>query len=158
MAFLDKDTIRYTRARNTVIVDEAPIAPSNTIYVGGAVCFNSSGSLVAASSSAGFRPAGICSAILNESGAPISVGTGNSAGTVKAQFEYNHEALFAYTSATGSYLMAGKNIFINTDNDMTDTTGSGAAAARQKFGSIAEFNGSLTSVWVAVRKFGDSDA
>ena len=159
MTALSSDSIRDSRVRNNVAEDTASVATSATVFVGSLLMFDALGRLRAATPSAARRPAGVCTGIVNESGTPIASATGNAAGTIKATFEYDLEVLVNVATAARTQANLNKNVFILTDNDVTDTTGAGTASLRIKIGSLTQFaNSAKSQAWIAVRKLGDADA
>lgn len=157
---LSADAMRDTRARNNVQKARAAIKTSSTVYVGSLLAFTTLGRVQAAAAAASLRPAGVCTAIVNESGASITAGTGNAGGTIYAEYEWGHEVLVAVKTAARTLINLGKNVFISDDDAVTDTTGAGTAAVRVKIGSITEFDNTSTkaTAWMAVRVYGDADA
>ena len=164
MAAISADALRDSRNRNSVKQETFPIKTSVTLYIGEAVAFSTLNRLTTGAAAASLRPAGVVTAFVNESGLPITAGTGNAGGTVKATIEWGCEFLFTILTAAATYVNVGKNVFLANNNEMTDTTAAGTAAVRVKFGSIAGFAltaagaPTKTSAWVAVRVYGDADA
>lgn len=158
MAAITADKIRDERAVSQKVETILPIKTSSTVYVGGLANISTLNRVVNATAAASERFGGLVEEIINDSGNVISAGTGNTAGTVKARISWGHEVLIAVRTAAQTYTNHGKNVFVSTNNDVTDTTGAGTAAVRVKVGMIAEFNGAKTEAWVALRRYGDTDA
>lgn len=158
MAAVTADTIRAERAVEDKVETILPIKTASTVYVGALANISTLNRLVNATAAASERPGGIVEEIINDSGSVISAGTGNTAGTVKARISWGHEVLMAVRTAAATYANHGKNVFVSNNNEVTDTTAAGTAGVRVKIGSIAEFNGAKTEAWIALRRYGDTDA
>lgn len=160
MAALSADKIRDERSIDGKTEATFALATSATVYVGSLVNFNTAGRVVAASAAASRRFAGVVEYGINETSSAISAWTGNTAGTVKVRVAWGHEVLMDVKTAARTFTNLGKNVFISTDNDVTDTTGAGTAAVRVKVGALTEFTDTTNKdeAWVALRVFGDTDA
>lgn len=159
MAALSADATRDYRGTDNLREEVFSVATSATLYIGSLCVFDTNGRVRAASAAASRRPAGVCTGVINESGSQITAITGNAGGTVKVKVAWGHEVLCNVLTAARTNVNLGKNVFIGTDNDVTDTTGAGTAAVRIKIGSITEFTNSAKSeAWVALRVYGDADA
>lgn len=161
MAALSADKIRDERATQTKKSATFAIKTSATLYVGSLAAFTTAGRVQAAAAAASIRPAGVIERIIDQTttAGGVSAGTGNTAGTVKALVSWNHEVLVDIKTAARTYANLGKNLFISTDNDVTDTTGAGTAGVRVKIGSLSEItNSSKSEGWLALRVYGDADA
>ena len=158
MAAITADKIRDERAVAQKVETILPIKTASTVYVGGLANISTLNRVVNATAAASERFGGLVEEIINDSGSVISAGTGNTAGTVKARISWGHEVLMDVRTAARTYANHGKNVFVSNNNDVTDTTAAGTAAVRVKIGMIAEFNGVKTEAWVALRRYGDTDA
>jgi hypothetical protein len=160
MAALTADKIRDSRNVQNKTESTFSIATASTLYVGSLANFNTAGRVVAATAAASRRFAGVVEEIVNESANAISAATGNTAGTIKARIAWGHEVLVDVKTAARTFSNLGKNVFISTDNDVTDTTGAGTAAVRVKVGALTEMvdRTNKDEAWIALRVFGDTDA
>jgi hypothetical protein len=158
MAALSADKIRDDKPSGKQY-REVAIKTSATLFVGSIAAFTTAGRVQASAAATGLRPAGVIEAILNDTGAVLSTGTGNTAGTVKARVAWGHQVLVDIRTAARTYANLGKNVFALTDNEVTDTTAAGTALVRVKIGSLTEFtNSSKSEGWLALRVYGDADA
>lgn len=158
MAALSADAIRDFKNVEAQVTETFAIKTSATLYVGSLAAFTTIGRVQAAAAATGLRPAGVVTEIVNESGSLISAATGNAGGTVKAKIAWGHEVLVDVKTAARTFANLGKNVFISTDNEVTDTTGAGTTAVRVKIGSMVELNAAKTQAWIALRVYGDTDA
>lgn len=155
---LSADATRNSRGLNNKRVETFAIRTSSTLYIGSLAAFTTLGRVQAAAAATGLRPAGVVEAIINESGASITAGTGNAGGTVKAQVAWGHEVFVTIRTAARTFINLNKNVFIADDDNVTDTTAAGTALVRVKIGSITEMNSGKTAGWLALRVYGDADA
>jgi hypothetical protein len=160
MAALTADKTREERSIDGKTEGVFSLATSSTVYVGSLANFNTAGRVVAATAAASRRFAGVVEAVINETTSALSAATGNTAGTVKVRVSWGHEVLMDVKTAARTFSNLGKNVFVSTDNDVTDTTGAGTAAVRVKIGALTEFTDRTNKdeAWVALRVFGDTDA
>lgn len=159
MAAVTADRLTDTRNLNNKSTEVIAITTSNTVYVGALVnIVSSTGRVASATAAASRRPGGIVEAILNDSGAVISAGTGNTAGTIKARVAWGHEVLVNVLTAARTFANLGKNVFIADNASVTDTTAAGTATLRVKLGMLTQFGASTATGWVALRVYGDADA
>jgi hypothetical protein len=160
MAALTADKVRDERAINGKTEGIFSLATSSTVYVGSLANFNTAGRVVAATAAASRRFAGVIEAIVNETASGLTAATGNTAGTVKVRVSWGHEVLMDVKTAARTFANLGKNVYVSTDNDVTDSTGAGTAAVRVKVGALTEFTDRTNKdeAWVALRVFGDADS
>lgn len=160
MAAVTADRMSRERDVHLKCQDTKAIATAATIYVGAMVDkILATNRLTNADNVADHRFAGICEKIINDSGSVISAGTGNTGGTVKAVYSYGHTVLLNVRTAARTYDNINKNVFCDTNNEVTDTTGAGTAGLRVSVGYIVEFEASnLSTAWVALRRFSSADA
>jgi hypothetical protein len=139
MTAVTADQLPIERATLKAVDDVAPITTSNTVYVGTLVNFVTSTGRVCSGTAAASRTfAGECIEILNETGASLSAGTGNTGGTVKARYRWGHELLLAIGTATRTFTNYGKTVTVK-DNATVGGTGVGTAAVRVTVGVLSQF-------------------
>jgi len=139
MTAVTADQLLIERANNEVIEDIVAITTNNTVYVGTLLNFVTSTGRVASATAAASRSfAGVCMEILNDSGSPLTAGTGNTGGTVKARFRWNHEVLMNVRTATRTFTNLGKTVTV-LDNVTVGGTGVGTAGVRVTVGTLASF-------------------
>jgi tartrate dehydratase beta subunit/fumarate hydratase class I family protein len=158
MAAITADKIRDSRSIQNKIEDTFTVRTADTVYVGALVNFDTGGRVQSATAAASKRFAGVVEEIVNETGSALSAGTGNTAGTVKARVAWGHEVWVAVKTAARTFANLGKNVFISTNDDVTDTTAAGTATLRVKVGQLTSLNSAKTHGYVALRVFGDADA
>lgn len=160
MAALSADKIRDERSISKKTSAAFSVATSSTVYIGSLANFNTAGRVVAATAAASRRFAGVVEQVINDTSSALSAATGNTAGTVKVVVSWGHEVLVDVETAARTFANLGKNVFISTDNDVTDTTGAGTAAVRVKVGQLTDFTDRTNKdeAWIALRVFGDTDA
>lgn len=159
MAANTTDRSPIARKLDVAIYDEAPIATSATVYCGNLVNFNAAGRLVDATAATSRRFAGMLVEILNDSGAIVSAGTGNTGGTVKGKFRFNCEELLDVKTGMRTTTNLGKIVYVS-DNHTIDGTAVGTALVRVNVGAIAQFIGASdkTQAWVHLRHLSTTDA
>lgn len=139
MTAVTVDQIPIERGIENALEDVAPITTNNTVYVGTLLNFVTSTGRVASATAAASRAfAGLCVEILNDSSSAITAGTGNTAGTIKARYRWNHEVLMALRTATRTFANIGKTVTV-LDNNTVGGTGVGTAGVRVTVGSLAWF-------------------
>lgn len=158
MAALTADKIRDSRSVSKKTEGVFSIKTAATLYVGSLAAFTTLNRVQAAAAATNLRPAGVVEDIINDSGAVLSAATGNTAGTVKARISWGHEVKVPVRTAARTYINLGKNVFIASDDDVTDTTAAGTALVRVKIGVITEFTSGKTEAYVQLRTYGDTDA
>lgn len=158
MAAVTADQLATTRAHNNVVEETHSIATAGTVYVGALANFTTAGRVISATAAASRRFAGEVVQILNDSGAVISAGTGNTAGTVKAIIRYGHQMHLAVLTAARTYSNLGKSVYVGDNVSVTDATGAGTAAVRVVCGQLVELTDSKAKGWVALRVQGDTGA
>jgi hypothetical protein len=155
MAAVTADQISSIRATNEIVEETVAIATSNTVYMGTLAVFATTGRVANATAAASRRFAGEVVEIINDSGALISAGTGNTAGTVKAKIRYGHQLLLGVKTSSRTYTNLGKNALVYTNVDIGGTS-VGTAGVRIVVGQIAQFDASNKSTaWVWLRQTGD---
>ena len=141
MAAVTVDQTAITRATADMIEDVLPIKTSVTLYVGALCNFVTAPGRVrsaAAETGSGLTCAGLVTEIINDSGASISAGTGNTAGTVKARFTFKQEVLLNVKTAIRTFTNLGKTVFV-ADNVTVGGTAVGTAAVRVQAGELLAF-------------------
>jgi hypothetical protein len=139
MTAVTADQLAIDRATSDVIEDVLPITTNNTIYLGALLCFVTGTGRVASATAATSRLfAGEAIEGINETGGPLTAWTGNTAGTVKVRFRWNHELLLAVRTATRTFSNLGKTVTVS-DNATVGGTGVGTAAVRVTAGVLASF-------------------
>lgn len=127
------------RATLKAIEDVLPITTNNTVYADTLLNFvTSTGRVCSATAAASRTFAGLCIEILNDSGSPLTAGTGNTGGTVKARFRWGQEILVNLKTATRTFTNLGKTLTI-ADNVTCGGTGVGTAGVRVTAGPLAGF-------------------
>jgi len=155
MAAVTADQISSIRATNEIVEETVAITTSNTVYLGTLAVFATTGRVANATAAASRRFAGEVVEIINDSGALISAGTGNTAGTVKAKIRYGHQLLLGVKTSSRTYTNLGKNALVFTNVDIGGTS-VGTAGVRIVVGQIAQFDASNKSTaWVWLRQTGD---
>lgn len=142
------------RALDLAIEDILPITTNNTVYADTLLNFVSTTGRVCSATAATSRLfAGLCIEILNDSGAPLTAGTGNTGGTVKARFRWNHEVLVNLRTATRTFANLGKTTTVS-DNVTCGGTGVGTAGVRVTVGPLAGFlsQSDKTKGWVKLTR------
>jgi hypothetical protein len=161
MTAVTADQLAITKASPTQAIEVVyPIKTSQTVYVGTLCNFVVATGRVktaAAEATAGLEIAGRCTEIINESGAVISAGTGNTAGTVKARIVWNDMMLLNVKTAIRTFSNQGKTVFV-ADNVTIGGTAVGTALVRVQAGMLASFanangdiDGTKTYAWVKLR-------
>lgn len=148
---LSADTSRNRRALHKAVRGSAAIKTSTTIYNGSLVSIvESTGRLTTSTTATGAAFVGVADFRGTEDAL-----TGNTAGTVSAEYIFGHEELFtAATALTTTYRMCN----VVAQDDDTVTTGSSVSSAkRQWVGMAVDFN-SDGDAWVWVGHFGKKDA
>lgn len=162
MAAITADTARRERKLELKIVETAPITTGQTVYVGGLINrVIASNRVRGAASSVGatHRFAGVVTRIINESGAFISAGTGNTAGTVKAEYAYGHQVELPVKTSNATLTNVGLDVFALNNGTVSDATAGGATAgARCRVGELVELNTTTDLGWVWLRHFTGSNA
>jgi hypothetical protein len=159
MAAVTADRAYRTRGENNKVTETVAIATAGTVYVGALANYvSSTGRVTSATAAASRLFAGIVEEIVNDSGAVISSGAGNTAGTVKAKIAWGHQVYLDVLTAARTFSNLTKNVFVGDNASVTDTTGAGTAAVRVKVGMVAELAESKTKAWVALRVYGSGDA
>lgn len=139
MTAVTVDQLLVERVANEAIEDIVAITTGNTVYVGTLLNFVTSTGRVASATAATARSfAGVCVEVLNDSGSALSAGTGNTAGTVKARYRWNHEVLMNVRTATRTFTNLGKTVTV-LDNVTVGGTGVGTALVRVTVGTLASF-------------------
>lgn len=139
MTAVTADQLLIERATNEAIEDILPVTTSNTIYVGTLLNFvTSTGRVCSATAATSRLFAGVCVEVLNDSGSALTAGTGNTGGTVKARFRWNHEVLMNVRTATRTFSNLGKTVTV-LDNVTVGGTGVGTAGVRVTVGQLAGF-------------------
>jgi hypothetical protein len=141
MAAVTADQTAITRANASVIEDVFPIKTSVTLYVGALANFVTATGRVrsaAAETGSGLSCAGLVTEIINDSGAAISAGTGNSGGTVKARITWGQEVLLNVKTAIRTFTNLGKTVFV-ADNVTVGGTAVGTATQRVQAGELCAF-------------------
>jgi hypothetical protein len=159
MAAVTADQIRKERATNLKEFATAAVVTGQTVYIGTLVCFPPGSARVRnGAATANYTLAGICEEVINDSGAPLSAITGNTAGTVRVRYSYGHEVSMILLTAARTYTNLNKTALLKTNNEL-DGTAVGTAAVRVQVGAIVETDAaSLATVWVAIRRFGTGAA
>lgn len=148
------DQASQTRKLENAAYDVVAITSGATVYVGALASFDASGTLVNATDTASTSFAGEVVRIINESGSPISSGTGNAGGTVKAEIRYGHQMRLNVGAAARLQANLGKTVCIS-DN----VTVLGATATNDiKCGRLEAFDGSTSYAWVTLRAEGTAAA
>lgn len=135
---LSAATARKRRSLHLLEKGYAAVATGSTVYQGSLVSLvESSGRLKATSATAGEAFVGVCA----------ETATGNTAGTVYANYEYGHvELITAKTALTTTYLMCNA---CGADDDNVTTLSAISAAKRAVIGQIVEFDSSGNAwVWI----------
>jgi len=155
MAAVTADQLSSIRATNEIVEETVAIATSNTVYLGTLSVFTTAGRVANATAAASRRFAGEVVEIVNDSGALISAGTGNTAGTIKAKIRYGHQMLLGVKTSSRTFSNLGKNALVHTNVDIGGTS-VGTAGVRIIVGQIAQFDASNKSTaWVWLRQVGD---
>ena len=158
MAAVTADQISSIRATNDIVEETVAIATSNTVYMGTLAVFATTGRVANGTLVASRRFAGEVVEIINDSGALISAGTGNTAGTVKAKIRYGHQLLVNVKTASRTFTNIGKTALLFNNQDICGAT-SATAAVRIYVGQIAQFDASNKSTaWVWLRQVGEANA
>lgn len=158
MAAVTADQISSIRASNEIIEETIAITTSNTVYLGTLCVFATSGRVANATVVASRRFAGEVVEIVNDSGSQLSVGTGNTAGTVKAKIRYGHQMLLGVKTSSRTFTNLGKTALVYTNTDVGGTS-VGTAGLRIGVGQIAQFGDSTkATAWVWLRQNGDVNA
>lgn len=139
MASVTADRLAVLRDVKNAVEDEFPITTSATVYTGALVNFvTTTGRVTDASAATGRAFAGVVKEILNDSGAIISAGTGNTGGTVKARVYWNCEMLLNLKTSTRTFTNLGKTVYV-ADNQTAQGTGVGTALVRVAIGPLMNF-------------------
>jgi hypothetical protein len=155
MAAVTADQLSSIRATNEIVEETVAITTSNTVYLGTLAVFATTGRVANATAAASRRFAGEVVEIINDSGALISAGTGNTAGTIKAKIRYGHQMLLGVKTSSRTFSNLGKNALVHTNVDIGGTS-VGTAGVRVVVGQIAQFEASNKSTaWVWLRQVGD---
>ena len=155
MAAVTADQLSSIRATNEIVEETVAITTSNTVYLGTLAVFLNTGRISNATAAASRRFAGEVVEIVNDSGALISTGTGNTAGTIKAKIRYGHQMLLGVKTSSRTFTNLGKNALVHTNVDVGGTS-VGTAGVRIVVGQIAQFNDSTkATAWVWLRQSGD---
>lgn len=154
------DKNRLSKIVHNETSSEFSIVNGQTTYVGALVNFASGSNRVQnASGSVDQQFAGYVESFKNYSGTPVSSGTGNAEGTIKAVVAWDSAVLVNVKASSRVSGNVGKTMFVN-DNDEVQGSGAGAASLTP-VGVLSEFyQFSPTSpvdysqAWVILRKFG----
>jgi hypothetical protein len=142
MTAVTADQLAITQASPAQAIEGIfPIKTSQTLYVGALANFVVATGRVksaAAETTAGLMIAGRVTEIINESGAVISAGTGNTGGTVKARIVWNDLMLLNVKTAIRTFSNLGKTVFV-ADNVTVGGTAVGTAALRVQAGMLVAF-------------------
>ncbi len=157
MAAVTADQVPTVRSLQNATYDVKAIKTSITVYVGTLVSFSTIGRLVDGAATASTTFAGELVAIINDSGAIVTAGTGNAGGTVKGLFRYNHEMLLGVKTSTRTYSNLGRTAHI-ADNVTVAGTSVGTAAVRIVAGTLTEFGTTTATGWVRLRTMGTAAA
>ena len=160
MAAVTADQVPFVRSLQNATYEVKPIKTSITLYVGTLVSFSTIGRLVDGAAAASTTFAGELVAILNDSGALIAAGTGNSGGTVLGLFRYGHEMRLGVKTSSRTYSNLGKSILI-ADNVTVAGTSVGTAGVRVIAGALTEFavtGAAPATAWVRLRTMGTAVA
>jgi len=161
MTAVTVDQLAITKGTPTQAIEEVfAIKTSVTLYVGALANFVTATGRVrsaAAETGSGLAIAGRVTEIINDSGAIISAGTGNTAGTIKARVVWNDLMVLAVKTAIRTFTNVGKTVFV-ADNVTVGGTAVGTAATRVQAGMLADFctasgvvDGTKTYAWVKLR-------
>ena len=158
MAAVTADQISSIRATNDIVEETVAIATSNTVYMGTLAVFATTGRVANGTLAASRRFAGEIVEIINDSGALISAGTGNTAGTVKAKIRYGHQMLLNVKTSSRTFTNLGKTALLFNNQDICGATAA-TATVRIYVGQIAQFDASNKSTaWVWLRQVGEANA
>ncbi len=160
MAAVTADQVPFVRSLQNATYDVKAIKTSVTVYVGTLVSFSSIGRLIDGAATAATMFAGELVAILNDSGAIVTAGTGNAGGTVLGLYRYGHEMRLAVKTSTRTYSNLGKSVHI-ADNVTVAGTSVGTAAVRIVAGALTEFavtGAAPATAWVRLRTMGTAAA
>lgn len=163
MTAVTVDQLALTRATPTQAIEDVfPIKTSVTVYVGTLCNFVTATGRVrtaAAETGSGLGVAGRCTEIINDSGAIISAGTGNTGGTIKARIVWGDLMLLNVKTAIRTFTNTGKTVFVS-DNVTVGGTAVGTSATRVQAGMLCAFanasgvtDGTKTYAWVKLRDF-----
>jgi hypothetical protein len=154
------DKIRRYRASANKVLETFAIATGQTVFIGSMVNFvGTTGRIRDAAAATGRTFAGVVEKIINDSGAAITTGTGNTAGTVKAKITWGVAMVLSVATAARTFTSLNKNVFVADNDTVTDTTGAGTSAVRVKVGALVEFvDSTKTSAWVELRRYASADA
>jgi hypothetical protein len=150
------DQVSTVRSLQNATYEVKAIKTAITLYVGTLVSFSTIGRLVDGAAVASTTFAGELVAILNDSGAIITAGTGNTAGTVLGLFRYGHEMRLGVKTSSRTYSNLGKSALI-ADNVNVGGTSVGTAGVRVVAGTLTEFavtGAAPASAWVRLRTMG----
>lgn len=158
MAAVTADQLSSIRATNEIVEETVAITTSNTVYLGTLAVFLNTGRISNGTLATARRFAGEVVEIINDSGALISTGTGNTAGTVKAKIRYGHQMLLGVKTSSRTFTNLGKTALLFNNADIAGATAA-TAAVRISVGQIAQFNDSTkATAWVWLRQLGESNA
>ena len=138
--------------------DVAAIKTGVTLYTGTLVCKNTLGRLVDGDNLADYTMAGELVEIINDSGAVIAAGTGNTGGTVKGKYRWGHQYLASVLTAARTYSNLNRNVYVMTNREVSDLTAAGTAAVRVIAGTLVAFGSTTATGWVAIRVQGAANA
>lgn len=149
-ATADRDTKFYGEP----IEDTFIITTAATLYIGTLVNFVSGTGRVTNATAATSRMfAGMVV------GLPDGSGLGNTSGTTRARVAWGCIAKFTTLTALRTFSQIGKNVFVSTNQEVTDTTGAGTSAVRVKVGTLIKFDdANKTTGYIWLRVFGATDA
>jgi hypothetical protein len=155
MAAVTADQISSIRGTSDIVEETVAITTSNTVYMGTLCVFATTGRVSNATAAASRRFAGEVVEIVNDSGALVTAGTGNTAGTIKAKIRYGHQMLLGVKTSSRTFTNLGKNALVHTNVDVGGTS-VGTAGVRIVVGQIAQFGDSTkATAWVWLRQSGD---
>ena len=158
MAAVTADQLSSIRATNEIVEETVAITTSNTVYLGTLAVFATTGRVANGTLAASRRFAGEVVEIINDSGALISAGTGNTAGTIKAKIRYGHQLLLGVKTSSRTFTNLGKTALLFNNQDICGAT-SATATVRISVGQIAQFEASNKSTaWVWLRQLGEANA
>ena len=113
--------------------------------------------ITSATAAASLTFAGEVVEVINDSGASITAGTGNTGGTVKAKVRWGHEILLTVITASRTYANLGKHVYVKTNVEVQGT-GVGTAGVRVIAGTLTRFGATTATGWVRLRTMGTAAA
>lgn len=157
MAAATTDQLAKERGTANKQYDTAAIVTNQTVYVG-TICVFPPGSARVRNGvkTASYTVAGLVEEIVNDSGAAISAGTGNTAGTVRARFSYGQDLLMNIITAARTYTNINKTMLLSTNVDV-DGTAVGTALVRIAVGVLRDYETAALG-WIGLRVMGTGNA